>query len=51
VGVGTRRVMGMANLSFDFRVPSSILGVKSLSLFRINLKKALLFPELKRVIV
>lgn len=41
----------MANLYLDFKVPSRILGVNNLYLFKINLKKALLLPELYRVTV
>lgn len=44
-------MMGMASLSLDFNVPSRIFGVNNLSLLSINLKKALLFPELYRVTV
>lgn len=40
------RVIGIDNFSLDFRVPSKILGLNSLSLLTANLKNALLFPLL-----
>jgi hypothetical protein len=43
-------LIGIASFSFDFNVPYSIFGVKRRYLLRINLKNALLFPELYRVI-
>jgi len=50
VGVGTVRLIGITSFYLDFRVPSNIFGEKSRSLFRMNLKNALLFPELYKVI-
>lgn len=45
-GTGTASVMGMLSFSLDLSVPSRTLGVKRRYLLRMNLKKALLLPEL-----
>ncbi len=50
MGVGTVKVIGIVNFSFDFKVPSNTFGENTLSLLRTNLKNALLFPLLYKVI-
>jgi hypothetical protein len=50
VGVGTVILIGIANFYFDLSVPSNIFGEKRRYLLRINLKNALLLPELYKVI-
>jgi hypothetical protein len=50
VGVGTVILIGIASFYFDLSVPSNIFGEKRRYLLRINLKNALLLPELYKVI-
>lgn len=49
-GVGTDRVIGIDSFYLDFNVPYKTFGVKRRYLLRMNLKNALLFPELNKVI-
>jgi hypothetical protein len=50
VGVGIVRLIGITSFYLDLSVPSNNFGEKRRYLLRMNLKNALLLPELYRVI-